>query len=122
MRAIRFAPLLIVFLVSCAFMHVITEPVSQESRYFSALHQFNDLLDDYLLQYSLASPATQQKWKESLTPAFLGAGSALDIWGVALRAQTGSSHEQEKVFIDARKQIITLLLEYGILEVEDDTD
>jgi hypothetical protein len=93
-------------------------PRTPESRYYAALSQFNDILEDYITYYQAAPPATQQKWKKEITPIFRHASKALDAWNLALTVTGLSSLEKERLFTKLRGRILTLMLEHGILEVK----
>jgi len=119
MRAVRayrlsIGLLLIVCLVGCATFQRASTP---KQRYFTALKQFNDTVEDYMIYYKAADVDVQEDWRRTIHPAIRQVSAVLDAWGV-LVDEGQPSAQKEQQFIKMRRQLFNLLVERGILEVE----
>ena len=113
MRVKVFVPLFaLLLLVWCAQ----TMNLTPSAKYYSALKIWNDNLDTYLATYRAAPPETQQKWKATIDPLILAANKALDTWRLSIGTTDGATKEQG--WLDAQKQAMALLIQFGVIKVE----
>lgn len=101
---------------ACATINaLVTEKeLTPEARYYDALVSFNDNVERYLAVYDLAKPETKAKWKAQIDPLIRAASSALDTWKGSLEAP-----DQEQLFKDAFRALVTALVTSGIVKVEE---
>jgi hypothetical protein len=90
--------------------------LTHEAKYLEALTWYNDNLEIYLGHYRQASPETQAEWKEKYHPIFIAGDQALRSWKLALPA--GDAVEKEKVWMEAKRQILASLVSLGFVEIK----
>lgn len=117
MRAARitFIITLVAMLSGCATINALitNQKLTPEARYYDALQTFNRNVSQYNAIYKLSSPATQEKWKASIDPLIKAASAALDTWKANI-----NSIDKEKLFQDAFRTALEVLISSGIIKVE----
>lgn len=108
---------LIVFMtMGCTMLQRFQAPQSAQGKYLTSLRFFNDTVDRYVVYYRQAKPEVQEQWKQEISPLFIEANAALDLWGLAVAAG-GVTAEKERLYFQVRDSILALLLRYEIIKV-----
>ena len=110
--------LVLVLCVGCATVNALIthKELTPAARYYDALKTFNSNVETYLQVYDLSDADTKAKWKATVDPAIKIASSALDTWKGQLN--TPNAMTAEASWIEARKEAIRLLIESGIIKVQ----
>ena len=84
--------------------------------YAVALTTYADTVHEYNTAYAIQSPEVQAKWKATIAPKIHDGYKALTVWGKAIG--TGSEEMAKGQYDAAFVQVISLLVDVGIIEVK----
>ena len=100
-------------LIGCGLQQKLQdEPV--KGSYYIALTAFNDAVESYLAQRPILSQNVQQ----DVEPLIYEADKALEVWGVAVHLEDGSSVEKELAYNKVKTELFRLLFKYEILKLQ----
>ena len=110
-RSIKVTTLIltILLIISCASI-----PKTPQDRYDEALARWNSMMREYRTQYILQPEATQFEWNTKFSQPMYEAGLALNAWEGTL-----SDYSKEQAFMELKKQVTRLLIEYNVIKIEE---
>jgi len=106
--------LLVIFLTGCAAFQV---PKTQEGKYLLARTEFNNMMKDYIFYKEMLPLDQQAQLSMVFKPYFQKADLVLDNWG-AIVASGGEGGDEQQMWLERKRLLMKLLIEYGIVEVK----
>ena len=100
-----------------ALLLVVGCATTQLGKRVQTLATWNDMLESYKYQYSVADQATRAVWKLKVWPVVKEANDAYLTLDKALGTGTGIE-EKRQAFLKLERKVINLFLQYGIKKLE----
>lgn len=104
-----FGVLALFLIVGCA--------TTQLGKRVQTLATWNDMLESYKYQYSVADQATRAVWKKEVWPIVKDANEAYLALDKALDKGTGIE-EKRQAFLALKRKVVDLFIKYGVKRLE----
>lgn len=113
MRKLKFLPILVVLLFSCATIQI--GEMTPAQRYDTYRTSFNDTIQYQYIPW--AKKQTQEKktlLKAEVNPLIKSTEKALDVYGAELSKPGGDPEAKMQLFLEVKNNLFELLLKYGL--------